>query len=148
MKKATSLCLVAIIAIFATIQLTSCKKDKSEPKTMIGTWNSSTFYTKETTDGAVTSEGTINFPGLLAMTFNKDMTYKRFTPLDPTESENGTYQTNGNRLILNYVESGVSVSDTMEYEFSENTFITKEIITEVIDSKTVITEDKITFTRG
>lgn len=147
MKKVSAL-FITTIAIFATMQFTSCKKDKSEPKTMVGTWNSSTFYTKETTDGAVTSEGTINFPGLLAMTFNKDMTYKRFTPLDPTESENGTYQTNGNKLILNYTESGVSMSDTMEYEYSENTFITKEVTTEVIDSKTVITEDKITFTRG
>lgn len=148
MRKITTV-FFAAVSVFAATQLMSCKKDKKdEPKTMVGTWNSSTFYNKETTDGVVTSEGTLSFPGLLAITFNSDMTYKRFTPLDPTESENGTYQTMGNQLILNYVESGVSFSDTVNYEYSENTLITTDTYTEIIDTKTVVSEEKITFNRG
>lgn len=140
--------LVAGLALITSTQLISCKKDKKdEPKTLVGTWNSSTFYSKETTNGVVTSEGTFSLPGLLAVTFNSDMTYKRYSPLDPTEIENGKYQTIGSKLILNYTDATGSQSDTADYTFSENTLEMKEVTTEVIDAETIVTEDKITFTR-
>lgn len=146
--KTTFKILIAGIALITSTQLISCKKDKKEePKTLVGTWNSSTFYSKETTNGVVTSEGTFNFPGLLAITFNSDMTYKRYSPLDPTETESGKYQTMGSKLILNYTDATGSQSDTADYTFSDNTLEMKEVYTEVMDSETIVTEDKITFTR-
>lgn len=145
--KTTFKILVAGLALLASAQLVSCKKEKKETKTIVGTWNSSTFYSKETTNGVVTSEGTFSFPGLMAITFNSDMTYKRYSPLDPTETENGKYQTIGSKLILNYTDATGSQSDTADYTFSENTLEMKEVTTEVIDSETIVTEDKITFTR-
>jgi hypothetical protein len=148
MKKITTL-FIAATSIFVAAQFMSCKKDKkSDPKTLVGTWTSVSITSKETTNGVVTGSGTLNIPGLLAITFNSDNTYKRYTPLDPTVTENGKYQTIGTKMILNYTENGVSNSDTSDYEFSEDSFIMKEITTEIYGSETIISEDKTTYKRG
>ena len=148
MKKTTSLFLACTSLFFAS-QLISCKKDeKKEPKTMVGTWTTTTLSWKETTNGVVTADTSINITGLLSITFNADNSYKRLTPLAPSEVENGTYETSGSRLILKYTEDGVSYSDTSNYEFSEDTFIMKETTTDIYDTETVVTEDRTTFKRN
>jgi hypothetical protein len=145
MKKIT-LALATTIALITLTQILSCKK--KETKTMVGNWSSVDFFTKETTNGVVTSQGTISFPGLLAISFNKDNTYRRYSPLAPEESENGTYLTNGKMLILNYTDAGKAMSDTTEFEFNEDSFKTTDITTEVIGSETIVTEERISFKRS
>ena len=148
MKK-TAIFLASGLALLASIQLTSCKKDKKEePKTMIGKWSIVKAESKETTNGTVTGTTTLELGGLYGIEFKADKSYRRFTPLDPTSDENGTYETSGSRLILNYKDAGVSVSDTSEYEFSEDTFIMKTTDTDVDGTDTIVTEDKETYKRS
>lgn len=146
MKKITSL-FVAGITLFAATQLTSCKK-KDDPKTIVGKWNSQSISSKVTTNGVVTSTSSFDFPGLYTMTLNGDKTYTSTTSLDPTFSESGTYVTFGTKIVLNYTEDGVSMSDTSDYEFSENSLILIDNSTVISGTDTIVTEDKSSFTRG
>ncbi|HTN18433.1 MAG TPA: hypothetical protein VL092_12165 [Chitinophagaceae bacterium] len=141
--------LCTVLAAFGAAALVSCKKEKKEPKTLIGTWNMSTVDYLEKTNNVVTLDTSVFFAGILSITFNSDKTYTRFTPLFPTDAENGTYETFGSTLVLNYKDDeGAAQSDTAEYEFAEDKFATKETTVDVYDTETVITTMKTNYVRG
>jgi hypothetical protein len=141
MKKISTL-LFASVAIFATVQLTSCKKDKNnDSATLVGTWQSQTYSYKTTVGGVVTEDTTEAFT-TSKITFNSDKTYVTVDLEDSTNGDKGTYSTDGGKL---YIASNDGSKDTTNYTVTSTQLTVSGSNTYTYGGVTYYSEDKIIF---
>jgi hypothetical protein len=95
--------------------MTSCKKDKKEePGTLAGTWMGTTNTSKLWLSGVIIEDTAITYKAdSMLLTFNSDNTYSN--KVNGVENSKGTYATSGSKIMMTYVESGTSYTDTADY---------------------------------
>lgn len=118
MRKIASL-FFAGVALVAAVQLTSCKKDKKDENSLVGTWMSTNTQSKAWINNVLTEDTTEAIPAdEFLITFNSDNTY--LSKQKGESDETGTYKADGGKLMVTYNDGGTSTTDTMDYNVSGN----------------------------
>jgi hypothetical protein len=135
--------LVAGLALLASAQLISCKKEKKEDPSIVGTWESKTFSFVTKLNGVVLSDTTEAFPGL-TITFKADNTYNSVDADDASNNDFGTYSTNGSKLYINSTDGS---KDTTDFQVTATEFTLSGSEIEKDGSLTYETNTAIKFSR-
>jgi hypothetical protein len=135
--------LVAGLALLASAQLISCKKEKKEDPSIVGTWDSKTFSFVTKLNGVVIDDTTEAFPGL-TITFKADNTYNSVDADDPTNNDFGTYSTAGSKLYINSTDGS---KDTSDFQVTATEFTISGSETEKVGSATYETTTAVKFSR-
>ena len=113
MKKTIQVAVAGIALIFAA-QITSCKKDKKEEASLVGTWQSKSLWSNIKENGVVIFDTTMNLTnGTLVV--NSDKTFISTDAVDASNNSSGTYSTSGSKL---YLDNKDGTKDTMDYTVS------------------------------
>lgn len=135
--------LVAGLALLASAQLISCKKEKKEDPSIVGTWDSKTFSFVTKLNGVVINDTTEALPGL-TITFKADNTYNSVDADDTTNNDFGTYSTAGSKL---YINSADGSKDTSDFQVTATEFTISGSETEKVGSATYETTTTLKFSR-
>jgi hypothetical protein len=104
--------LVAGLALLASAQLISCKKEKKEDPSIVGAWQSKSLSSLEKENGVTIFDTTLLIT-TTTVTFKSDNTYTTVDAADATNNESGTYATSGSKL---YITPSVGAKDTLDFQ--------------------------------
>ncbi len=118
--------LVAGLALLASAQLISCKKEKDP--SIVGTWQSKSLSSLEKENGVTIADTTLLI-ATTTVTFKGDNTYTIVDAVDAANNESGTYSTAGSKL---YFAPSVGDKDTLDYkvtatELTISTYVTSTL---------------------
>jgi hypothetical protein len=117
--------LVAGLALLASAQLVSCKKEKKEDPSIVGTWQSKSLSSLEKENGVTIFDTTMAIT-TTTVTFKSDNTYTTVDAMDATNNETGTYSTAGSKL---YITPSGGSKDTIDYQVTSTELIFSEYYT-------------------
>lgn len=112
--KTTFKILVTVIALITSSQLISCKKDKKDDPSIVGTWQSKSYSYSIKQNGVTLLDSTENYT-LAVVTFNADKTYTSKDTSDASQNDNGTYLIDGSKL---YTTNSIGEKDTANITIS------------------------------
>lgn len=113
MKKTIQFTVAGIALIFAA-QITSCKKDKKDDASIVGTWQSKSLWYNLKENGVVVEDTTAYLTNV-TLVVNSDKTFTTTDADDTSNNSSGTYSTEGSKLYLNNSDG---TKDTMDYTVS------------------------------
>jgi hypothetical protein len=104
--------LVAGLALLASAQLISCKKEKKEDPSIVGTWQSKSLSSLEKENGVTIFDTTLLIT-TTTVTFKSDNTYTTVDAADATNNESGTYSISGSKL---FITPTAGDKDSLDYQ--------------------------------
>jgi hypothetical protein len=119
MKKLSTVLFVAA-GLFATVQMTSCKKDKKEePASLVGTWMGTTNTSKVWLSGVLFQDTSITYKAdSFLLKLNADKSYSSI--INGVEDSKGTYNTSGSKIMMTYTATDTTYTDTAEYTLTNS----------------------------